>query len=157
MTVLRKTWKVIVVLLGFGILREIIQRPKTIDLLGKVVLITGGSRGLGLVMAMEFAKQRARFVLCARNEVELEQARVKLSELGAEVLVIPCDVSDKDQAQDIIERATALCGRIDILVNNAGIICVGPWQTQIHTDFEESMNSIFWGTYQVKPSSQSHS
>lgn len=149
MTVLRKTWKVIVVLLGFGILREIIQRRKTIDLLGKVVLITGGSRGLGLVMAMEFVKQRARLVLCARNEVELEQARAKLSELGAEVLVIPCDVSDKDQAQDIIERATALCGRIDILVNDAGIICVGPWQTQIHTDFEESMNSIFWGTYHM--------
>jgi short-subunit dehydrogenase len=149
MAFLGKTWKLIVVLLGFGILREIIQRRKMIDLLGKVVLITGGSRGLGLAMAMEFAKQGARLVLCARNEVELERARVKLSALGAEVFVIPCDVSNKEQAQSTIERATMLCGRVDILVNNAGIICAGPWQTQTCTDFEESMNSIFWGTYNM--------
>jgi NAD(P)-dependent dehydrogenase (short-subunit alcohol dehydrogenase family) len=149
MAFLGKTWKLIAVLLGFGILREIIQRRKMINLLGKVVLITGGSRGLGLAMAMEFAKQGARLVLCARNEVELERARMKLSELGAEVFIIPCDVSDKDQAQDTIERATALCGRVDILVNNAGIIYVGPWQTQTRADFEESMNSIFWGTYNM--------
>ena len=149
MAVLGKTWKLIVVLLGFGILREIIQRRKMIDLLGKVVLITGGSRGLGLAMAMEFAKQGARLVLCARNEVELERARVKLSALGAEVFVIPCDVSNKEQAHNTIERATMLCGRVDILVNNAGIICAGPWQTQTYTDFEESMNSMFWGTYNM--------
>jgi NAD(P)-dependent dehydrogenase (short-subunit alcohol dehydrogenase family) len=149
MAFLEKTWKLMVILLGLGIIREMIQHRKRIDLLGKVVLITGGSRGLGLAMAIEFAKQGARLVLCARNEIELEQARLKLSELGAEVFVIPCDVSDKDQAQTAIERATALCGRVDILVNNAGIICVGPWQTQTRTDFEESMNSIFWGTYNM--------
>ena len=147
MAFLEKTWKLMVVLLGLGIVREMIHRRKRIDLLGKVVLITGGSRGLGLAMAIEFAKQGARLVLCARNEIELEHARLKLSELGAEVFVIPCDVSDKDQVQETIERATTLCGRVDILVNNAGIICVGPWQTQTRADFEESMNSIFWGTY----------
>jgi len=146
---LGKTWKLMVILLGFGILREIIQRRKMIHLEGNVVLITGGSRGLGLAMAMEFAKQGARLVLCARNEVELERARMKLSELGAEVFVIPCDVSDKDQAQYTIERATMLCGRVDVLVNNAGIICAGPWQTQTRADFEESMDSMFWGTYNM--------
>ena len=149
MTILAKIWKLLVILLGFAVLREIIQRRKMISLLGKVVLITGGSRGLGLAMATEFAEQGARLVLCARNEVDLERARLKLSELGAEVLVIPGDVSDQEQAHKTIERATALYGRVDILVNNAGIICVGPWQTQTRADFEESMNSIFWGTYNM--------
>ena len=149
MAFLGKTWKLIVVLLGFGILQEIIRRRKMINLLGKVVLITGGSRGLGLAMAMEFAKQGARIVLCARNEVELERARLKLSELGTEVFVLQCDVSDKEQAQNTIEQATTLCGRVDILVNNAGIICAGPWQTQTRSDFAESMNSMFWGTYNM--------
>ncbi len=130
-------------------LQAIRRRRKMISLLGKVVLITGGSRGLGLAMALEFAKQGARLVLCARNELELERARMKLSELGAEVFVITCDVSDKDQAQHAIEQATALCGRIDVLVNNAGIICVGPWQTQTRADFVEAMDSMFWGTYNM--------
>jgi FlaA1/EpsC-like NDP-sugar epimerase len=81
MEFLAKHWKLIAALLGFGILRQIIQRRKMISLQDKVVLITGGSRGLGLAMALEFAKQGARLVLCARNEIELERARTKLQEV----------------------------------------------------------------------------
>lgn len=149
MEFLTKHWKLMVALLGFGILRQIMRHRQMINLQGKVVLITGGSRGLGLAMAMEFAKQGARLVLCARNEIELEHARVKIAELGAEVFVIPCDVSNQDQAQHTIEQATTFCGRVDVLVNNAGIICAGPWQTQTRADFEESMDTMFWGTYNM--------
>ena len=62
--------------LGLGVAgKRFLQRLKAIDLSGKVVLITGGSRGLGLALAEEFTRHGARLVLCARNESELERAR----------------------------------------------------------------------------------
>lgn len=120
-------------------------RRKAVDMHGQIVLITGGSRGLGLALAEEYALQGARVVLAARAEQELEQARQQLAGQGAEVLAIPCDVTRREQVQQMVEQATAHYGRIDVLVNNAGIITVGPFLAQTLNDFEESMNTIFWG------------
>ncbi len=120
-------------------------RPKTANLHGQVVLITGSSRGLGLALAEEFALHGARLVLCGREEQELEQARQHLAEQGAIVQAIPCDMTQREQVQRLVEQATAHYGRIDILVNNAGIITVGPIMAQTLKDYEDSMNVIFWG------------
>jgi NAD(P)-dependent dehydrogenase (short-subunit alcohol dehydrogenase family) len=138
-------------LIGAGIAlglaaKESIKRRHALDLRGRVVLITGGSRGLGYAMAQEFAQRGSRIVICARNPTPLEQARKELEQMGAEVLAIQCDVSDRAQVQSMIEQATTHFGQIDILVNNAGIITVGPVETMTLNDFEESMNIIFWGT-----------
>ncbi|QBD78686.1 SDR family NAD(P)-dependent oxidoreductase [Ktedonosporobacter rubrisoli] len=126
--------------------RQYVRRRKELELTGKVVLITGGSRGLGLALAEEFARRGCRLILCARNEAELEQAREKLAKLGAEVVVLPCDVSRREQVQDLVRQALELFGRIDVLVNNAGIITVGPLQVQTIADFEEALSIMFWGT-----------
>jgi len=126
--------------------REIYRRLRMADLSGNVVLITGGSRGLGLAMAEEFARQGARLVLCARDEKELSLAEERLRELGADVLTVPCDVGNRDQVQELIRRASERFGRIDVLVNNAGIITVGPVNSQTLEDFQRSMEIIFWGT-----------
>src|SRR5688572_30001582 len=67
---------------------------------GKVVLITGGSRGLGLVLAREFTRLGARVAICARDELELERAREELSRRG-EVFAIPCDITDRAQAEEV--------------------------------------------------------
>ena len=131
--------------IGLAGARELSRRRGALDLRGKSVLITGSSRGLGFVMAQEFAREGARLALCARNERGLEQARQELAGMGAEVLTIPCDVSDRNQVQDLVDEATTQLGRIDVLVNNAGIITVGPLQTQTLSDFEESMAIMFWG------------
>ena len=120
-------------------------RRKAVDMHGQVVLITGSSRGLGLALAEEFALQGARLVLSARDEQELERARQSLANQGAEVLAIPCDVTQREQVQHLVEQATTHYGRIDILVNNAGIITVGPFLAQTLNDFEDSMNVLFWG------------
>ena len=121
-------------------------RRKAGDMHGQVVLITGGSRGLGLALAEEFALQGARLVLSARDEQELEQARQKLADQGAEVLAIPCDMTQREQVQHLMEQVTTHYERVDILVNNAGIITVGPFLAQTLNDFEESMNVLFWGS-----------
>lgn len=120
-------------------------KQQTVDMHGQVVLITGGSRGLGLALAEEYARHGARVVLSARDEQELEQARQQLAVQGAEVLAIPCDMTQREQVLQLVEQATAHYGRIDVLVNNAGIITVGPFLAQTLNDFEESMNVFFWG------------
>ena len=115
------------------------------DLKDKTVLITGGSRGLGLVMAREFAREGSRLVLCARDEQELDQARLDLEKLGAEVLVVPCDVTNKDDVNQLISTANNRFGAVDVLVNNAGVIQVGPIEVMTHEDFELAMQAHFWG------------
>jgi short-subunit dehydrogenase len=117
------------------------------DLGGRTVVITGGSRGLGLAMAEEFARHGANIMLCARDEGELMRARQQVEMLGgAEVGAVTCDVSKPQQVQHMIEAARRQFGRIDILVNNAGIISVGPLSTQRLEDFQEAMDVMFWGT-----------
>ena len=113
---------------------------------GRVVLITGSSRGLGLALAEEFAAQGARLVICARDQRELETARARLAAHGAEVLAVTCDVTVQDDVQSLVNEATARFGHIDVLVNNAGVIQVGPLEAQTLTDFQEAMDVMFWGT-----------
>ncbi len=142
-----RNWKLIAGFAGFALVREILQRRKFIDLQSRVVLITGGSRGFGLAMAEEFAKEGSKLVISSRDNDELERARMKLAEFGADVLTVQCDVTNPEEVQQLITQANARFGQIDVLVNNAGIISAGPWQTLTRSDFEESMNIMFWGTY----------
>jgi gluconate 5-dehydrogenase len=90
------------------------------DLTGKVALVTGGSRGLGLQMAEALAEQGARIAITARKAHELEEARAHLTALGAEVLVHPSDLSDAAAAKPLVDAVMAKWGQIDILINNAG-------------------------------------
>ncbi|HEX5432922.1 MAG TPA: SDR family NAD(P)-dependent oxidoreductase [Candidatus Angelobacter sp.] len=115
------------------------------DLRGQTVFITGSSRGLGLALAEEFARQGCKLVLCARDEQELSRAREHVSRLGAEVRTVACDVANQKEIERGIDEARREFGRIDVLVNNAGIIAVGPILTQKLEDFKEAMDVMFWG------------
>ena len=131
---------------GFGIAaRHLLKTRSKADLRGKVVLITGGSRGLGLALARQFAAEGCRLALCARNEQELERAARDLESRGAEVRAFPCDVTDRVQVSRLVDRTTTHFGRIDVLVNNAGVIQVGPMENMAIEDFEYAMNVMFWG------------
>ncbi|RXH57464.1 SDR family NAD(P)-dependent oxidoreductase [Granulicella sibirica] len=117
--------------------------------LRQVVLITGGSRGLGLAIAERFARDGAQLVLAARNGEELERARDLLFEREAiqspnDVLLIPTDLSDESQAASLIAGALAHFGRIDVLINNAGIIQVGPVEDQPIDAYHRAMQINFF-------------
>jgi NAD(P)-dependent dehydrogenase (short-subunit alcohol dehydrogenase family) len=116
---------------------------------GKIVLITGGSRGLGLALAERYGRSGARLVLSSRNVEELTQARETLLERDAiespdDVLLIPADLTDANQATMLIEHAVAHFGRIDILINNAGIIEVGPVENQPLDAYRRAMATNFF-------------
>jgi len=110
-----------------------------------VVLITGGSRGLGLLMAEEFAQQGCRIAICARDPDELERARLRLLSLTPHVLAVTCDVSREDAVARMVAEVEARFGRVDVLVNNAGIIQVGPVSAMTAQDFETIMAVNFFG------------
>jgi len=132
------------------------QRKRAMNLCGKVVLITGGSHGLGLALARGFAAKGSRLVICARSEDELAVAQADLEAAGAEVLTVVCDVSNGLAVERLIERAIAHYGRIDVLVNNAGIIQVGPLSSMTIGDFEMAMDVMFRGTVQTTLTALKH-
>jgi NAD(P)-dependent dehydrogenase (short-subunit alcohol dehydrogenase family) len=111
----------------------------------KVVAITGGSRGLGLLLAREIARQGGRLAICARDSAEVERAIAELSATGTQVLGVACDVSEERQARAFIDSALRRFGRIDVLLNVAGIISVGPLESMGADDFYEAMEANFYG------------
>jgi len=116
---------------------------------GQVVLITGGSRGLGFALAERYARSGARLILTARNLDELTRARHSLLAHQAiqspdDVLLIPADLTDAAQATLLIEHAISHFGRIDILINNAGVIEVGPVENQPIAAYRRAMATNFF-------------
>ncbi len=119
------------------------------SLRNKTVVITGGSRGLGLAMAREFARDGAQLALLARDGEELQRAAADLLRFEAQVSTWPCDVLEARQVERTISSIAEKYGRIDVLVNNAGIMLVAPLEAMAKEDFEEAMQVHFWAPYHV--------
>lgn len=132
-------------LLTLALLRKTIKK---FSFKNKVVLITGGSRGLGLVMARMLADEGANVVICAREVEELDIARQELQEnYEPEMLALVCDVTDENCVKQMVEKVHQHFGRIDVLINNAGVIQVGPLAVQTRQDFADSLAIHFWGAF----------
>jgi short-subunit dehydrogenase len=146
-------------LLAVGIVaRRLLQSARVLP--GQTVVITGGSTGLGLALAHRFGNAGLRLVLAARDSDELAAAREELllrSSVANEddILLVACDVSDKEQASGLITAAINGFGGVDILINNAGVMEVGPAQNQPIEAFESAMAIDFFGavytTYAALP------
>ena len=125
--------------------RQMVRWSRRFDLRDRLVLVTGGSRGLGLLLAREFAAAGARVAVCARAADELERARQQLAGDGHDVWTGTCDITRPAEVQDLIGRLRAEQGQVDVLVNNAGTITVGPVGTMMLKDYQDAMATNFWG------------
>ncbi len=97
------------------------QAMKRFDLTGKTALVTGGSRGLGKAMAKGLAEAGADIVISSRHEAELQKSLHEIAkETGKMGLAIPADMSQRDQVEQLAQKAMERMGKIDILINNAG-------------------------------------
>jgi short-subunit dehydrogenase len=106
---------------------------------GRAVVITGGSRGLGLIMARQLARGGARLAILARDPDELKRAEAQLTANGAQVLALKCDVCHQEEVNEAISTIVTRFGGIDVLINNAGVIQVGPLDHMSVKDFEDAM------------------
>lgn len=135
----------------FALGKTIYDEMTRYDLKGKVVLITGGSRGLGLAMARLLAAKGAKLVICARNTEQLENARMELLEQGAEVLAIEADVSNQGEVNRMVQRAINRFGQLDVLINNAGIMMVGTEDVMNVEEYKKVMDTNLWSAlYTIK-------
>lgn len=125
------------------------------ELKGKVVLLTGGSRGIGPFLAEAFAKRGSIIALAARSEKGLECIAAHLKSSGAKVLFYPVDLKESVQREKLIDTVLMELGTVDILVNNAGVETEGvfselPWKS-IHENIEVNLIAPMALTYLILP------
>jgi NAD(P)-dependent dehydrogenase (short-subunit alcohol dehydrogenase family) len=140
--------------IGFGLLGGLTyslirDQLRYRSLKNSVVVISGGSRGLGLVLAKEYCQQGASVALLARDAEELARAKkiVELAVPTAEVLVLECDCTKPHDVEQAISEVMRTFGQIDVVVNNAGNISTSPFENTTKKDFEDSLDTHFWAPF----------
>jgi short-subunit dehydrogenase len=123
---------------------------------GQVVIVTGASAGIGKAMALQLARQGAKVAIAARRADRLEAVAAECRALGAEVLVVPTDVSDEVQCKALVDKTVAAFGRLDMLINNAGLAATALFDEFPNLDlFRHTMDVNFYGavycTYYTLP------
>lgn len=131
------------------------MKRKRKDVKGRVVLITGGSRGMGLLMAERFAADGARVVLWARTEADLEKAVEDFRSKGWDAYAYAVDVSDPRPVEEGAARVLDEVGPVDVLINNAGVVHGGPFlevPPEAHRQtMDINFNACMWTTRAFLP------
>ncbi|GAB3806895.1 SDR family oxidoreductase [Spirosoma humi] len=128
-------------------IKAALAQKRKIDFRNKTVLITGGSRGLGLELARLLAKEGANLAICSRDADELDRAEDELAQFGTAVYTEVCDVTNKIQVERFAENVRQAIGPVDVLINNAGTIIVTPYEHATEDDFRYAMETHFWATF----------
>src|SRR5438093_9564653 len=126
-----------------------LSRTQRFPLRNKVAVITGGSRGLGLVLARQICAEGGKVALLARDADELARAKADLSLPDGNVLTVQCDLLQSAHIETAVRQTVEHLGKIDILINNAGIIEVGPLKHMTREDFERAMQLHFWAPFEL--------
>jgi len=120
------------------------------DLTGQVAVVTGASTGLGVQMAKALANQGCNIVCLARRKELVEQNAAEIAaEYGIKAIGIPCDITDTERVEAVVDEILAKMGRIDILINNAGTGAVAPAEEITDEQFENEFNIDLFGTFKV--------
>ena len=115
---------------------------------GKNAIVTGGSRGIGRAICVEFARQGANILLCyAGNESAAQQTAAECEQFGVKAFAVKCNVADSAEVKAMTEAALAAFGRIDILVNNAGITRDSLLMTMKESDFDDVLDTNLKGAF----------
>ncbi len=112
----------------------------------KVCIITGASSGIGKALAFELADQKAKIVLAARNEQELNTIKSQIEKSGIEILVVKTDVSIEAECKNLVEQTLNRFHKIDVLINNAGISMRAVFEDVDLIVLKKLMDINFWGT-----------
>jgi NAD(P)-dependent dehydrogenase (short-subunit alcohol dehydrogenase family) len=136
---------------GFQALRRIKRRQVLPQLAGRNIIITGGSRGLGLAMVRASLEHDAEVTFCSRTSADIEAATEILSEEfpGKSFQGFIYDVRDAQQVREFAEKFRRERRALNLLINNAGVIEVGPAESMTREDFERSLATHFWGPFQL--------
>ena len=139
-------------LLGVGAwatTKLLLAQKRKLDFRDKTVLITGGSRGLGLELARQLAAEGANIAICARDQDELARAKSELEQYGIEVFAGVCDITNKVLVERFVESVRQAVGPVDVLINNAGTIIVTPFEHATEDDFRDAMDVNFWAAFHM--------
>jgi len=117
------------------------------DFQGEVVMVTGGSRGLGLEMANAFGQAGAKVVITARREKWLNEAENFLKDQGIAVDAMICDVADAGSVEQLVQQTIEKNGKIDVLVNNAGLTWGAPAETMPFERWQQVIDANITGTF----------
>mmetsp|Transcript_93644 Transcript_93644/g.195256 ORF Transcript_93644/g.195256 Transcript_93644/m.195256 type:complete len:275 (+) Transcript_93644:113-937(+) len=122
---------------------------KNTGIKGKVALVTGGARGIGLAIADRLASDGAALMLVDRNAEQLAEAAAELTKKGAKVVTMVADVTKRDEVAAAIDSAEAQLGSFDIMINNAGIAQVAPIAEITEADIDKvhaiNVKGVLWG------------
>lgn len=112
----------------------------------KIVIITGASSGIGAALAERFAQEGAKIVIAARSKDGLQNIATDLQKrYNAEILIVPTDVTKKEDCEQLIQLTLERFGKIDVLINNAGISMRALFEDVELEVMEKLMNVNFWG------------
>jgi NAD(P)-dependent dehydrogenase (short-subunit alcohol dehydrogenase family) len=120
---------------------------KIFDLTGKTAIVTGGSRGLGKQIATALAEAGANIVVCSRNIDACKEVSDQLKNIGVNSIAYQCDVSQKRDIEDVIDKTLDSFGKIDILINNSGVAWNAPVLEITEDQWRNVMDVNVHGTF----------
>jgi NAD(P)-dependent dehydrogenase (short-subunit alcohol dehydrogenase family) len=112
---------------------------------GKVVLVTGGTSGIGKATAIEFARAGAKVVLTGRREKEGAQVVAEIKKLGGEAAFVRADIAKEADVKKMVQFAVDKFGKIDIAFNNAGVEWMGPLDQATEAEYRRIFDINVWG------------
>ena len=133
-----------------------LRRRRAVSFRDRVVVISGGSRGLGLLVARRLVSEGARVALLARTQADLDAALEDLAWRDGEAIAVACDVGERGGAEAAVAEVVDRLGPPSVLLHNAGLIDVGPEAHMTEDDYRRSLGVHFWGGYYLTEAVRPH-